>query len=71
MRVPDIDASSDGSSSQDGENSPAGYVSEVSSFDRILLAGWEDRFAAGLFRYDVTACMTKAGAYTRPLFSST
>jgi GDP-L-galactose phosphorylase len=64
LRVPDIDAdSSDGGSSDwDGDNSTGsagGYVQDVSSFDRILLASWEDKFAAGLFRYDVTACKTK------------
>lgn len=66
LRVPDIDNdSNDGSSDAgDGENSSwggsvGGYVQDVSAFDRILLASWEDRFAAGLFRYDVTACKTK------------
>ena len=62
LRVPDIDADSDslgGSSDADGESSLGGYVQDVSSFDRILLASWEDRFAAGLFRYDVTAVKTK------------
>jgi GDP-L-galactose phosphorylase len=42
-----------------GGGSQSGYVQDVSPFDRILLAAWEDRFAAGLFRYDVTACDTK------------
>ena len=69
LRVPDIDVDSNdsigGASSEgDGENSSGGssvggYVQDVSAFDRILLASWEDRFAAGLFRYDVTAVKTK------------
>mmetsp|Transcript_35757 Transcript_35757/g.88004 ORF Transcript_35757/g.88004 Transcript_35757/m.88004 type:complete len:615 (-) Transcript_35757:757-2601(-) len=65
--VPDIDNNSNGDdtssdhegSSYSGGNGNGGYVQDVSSFDRLLLAGWEDRFAAGLFRYDVTACQTK------------
>lgn len=36
-----------------------------SLLDSVLLAEWEDRHERGLFRYDVTACPTKAvaGAY--------
>ena len=63
LRVPDIDGYSNeetGSYNSDSDSfSGGGYVQDVSPFDRILLAAWEDRFAAGLFRYDVTACKTK------------
>lgn len=71
LRVPDLDRdtsdcgsgygapSDDGSSDGDTGSTGGGYVQDVSPFDRILLAAWEDRFAAGLFRYDVTACKTK------------
>lgn len=68
LRVPDIDIDSNdsiggASSDADAENSSGGslggFVQDVSAFDRILLSSWEDRFAAGLFRYDVTACKTK------------
>jgi GDP-L-galactose phosphorylase len=53
-------ASDDGSGSDgDTGSTGGGYVQDVSPFDRILLSAWEDRFAAGLFRYDVTACKTK------------
>ena len=55
LRRPSDDGSSDGDTGSTG----GGYVQDVSPFDRILLAAWEDRFAAGLFRYDVTACKTK------------
>jgi GDP-L-galactose phosphorylase len=48
-----------GSSDGDTGSTGGGYVQDVSPFDRILLSAWEDRFAAGLFRYDVTACLTK------------
>ena len=76
LRVPDLDRdtsdcgsgygapSDDGSSDGDTGSTGGGYVQDVSPFDRILLAAWEDRFAAGLFRYDVTACKTKAVSYT-------
>ena len=37
----------------------SGYVTDASEFDRILISAWEDRFAGGLFRYDVTAVSTK------------
>lgn len=52
---------SDDGSLSDGDtgSTGGGYVQDVSPFDRILLSAWEDRFAAGLFRYDVTACKTK------------
>ena len=52
---------SDDGSHSDGDtgSTGGGYVQDVSPFDRILLSAWEDRFAAGLFRYDVTACKTK------------
>ena len=71
LDVPDLDRdtsdcgsgygapSDDGSSDGDTGSTGGGYVQDVSPFDRILLAAWEDRFAAGLFRYDVTACKTK------------
>ena len=53
-------ASDDGSCSDgDTGSTGGGYVQDVSPFDRILLSAWEDRFAAGLFRYDVTAVKTK------------
>ena len=72
LRVPDLaserDTASEGSfDASGGENESdgdtgstgGGYVQDVSPFDRILLSAWEDRFAAGLFRYDVTAVKTK------------
>lgn len=42
-----------------------GPVQSSSLLDSVLLAEWEDRYERGLFRYDVTACPTKAvpGAY--------
>ncbi len=54
-------ASDDGEELSDGDtgSTGGGYVQDVSPFDRILLSAWEDRFAAGLFRYDVTAVKTK------------
>ena len=54
-------ASDDGEEVSDGDtgSTGGGYVQDVSPFDRILLSAWEDRFAAGLFRYDVTAVKTK------------
>ena len=36
-----------------------GYVQDASDFDRVLIEAWEDRFAGGLFRYDVTAVLTR------------
>ena len=72
LRVPDLaserDTASEGSfdasggdNESDGDtgSTGGGYVQDVSPFDRILLSAWEDRFAAGLFRYDVTAVKTK------------
>ena len=45
--------------------SPDAVVQSSSLLDSVLLAEWEDRHERGLFRYDVTACPTKAvaGAY--------
>jgi GDP-L-galactose phosphorylase len=34
-------------------------VQDASDFDRVLIEAWEDRFAGGLFRYDVTAVLTR------------
>lgn len=35
-------------------------MQDRSLLDTVILAQWEDRFERGLFRYDVTACPTKA-----------
>lgn len=60
--VPDIDGYSTESSDDDDDDDSwglTGYVTDASEFDRILISLWEDRFAGGLFRYDVTAVSTK------------
>lgn len=59
--VPDIDGYSSDASDAEDDNSwgLTGYVTDASEFDRILISAWEDRFAGGLFRYDVTAVSTK------------
>lgn len=61
--VPDIDGyASSVSDDEDDDNDSwglSGYVTDASEFDRILISAWEDRFAGGLFRYDVTAVSTK------------
>ena len=62
--VPDIDGYVVGSSEDDEDDDLdswgiTGYVTDASEFDRILISAWEDRFAGGLFRYDVTTVSTK------------
>ncbi|OUS43144.1 hypothetical protein BE221DRAFT_208128 [Ostreococcus tauri] len=61
--VPDIDGYSDDYSDEEDDDDDSwgltGYVTDASEFDRILISLWEDRFAGGLFRYDVTAVSTK------------
>ena len=51
--------------SSDSGSSMAQVVPQRSLLDSLLLAEWEDRAEAGLFRYDVTACATRVlpGAY--------
>jgi len=49
-------ATSNSGASGTGNN---GYVLDASDFDRVLIEAWEDRFAGGLFRYDVTAVLTR------------
>jgi GDP-L-galactose phosphorylase len=74
--VPDVDARWAGASDDDGGRLDAGSSDDSSSasaqvvpqrsvLDALLLAEWEDRAEAGLFRYDVTACPTRTlpGAY--------
>ena len=74
--VPDIDemqrnASSDDDAmlftdgSSDSGSSAAQVVPQRSILDNLMLAEWEDRAEAGLFRYDVTACPTQVvpGSY--------
>ena len=58
-RAPASENESENESDGDTGSTGGGYVQDVSPFDRILLSAWEDRFAAGLFRYDVTAVKTK------------
>ena len=71
--VPDIDdrsrtISDDDVSLMEGSSDSGSSIQEVpqrSVMDSLLLAEWEDRAEAGLFRYDVTACETCVlqGAY--------
>jgi GDP-L-galactose phosphorylase len=63
--VPDIDGYESSENTEDDDDDDddswglSGYVTDASEFDRILISAWEDRFAGGLFRYDVTAVSTK------------
>jgi GDP-L-galactose phosphorylase len=57
-----LEGSSDSGSASSGRQQ---VVPQRSVLDALLLAEWEDRAEAGLFRYDVTACPTRVlgGAY--------
>ena len=65
-----LSGSSDGEGEVDARvpSPPGSSTGAGSLLDTVVLAQWEDRTELGLFRYDVTACPTKACAVLLLLF---